>query len=361
MANKVYNMEGGLHSAAAYSAFEDALYGSCVASESDFVCTAGTGMTVQLTAGQGLISTGTGYARRIGSDSTNTITVSAASTANPRIDAIVAYIDNSVTPTTSVVDNTNDILKFKAVAGSPAASPVAPSAATIQSSVGAGNPYMVLWTVRVPANATSLATATFTDVRTFAKVEIGDGSITTPKLADEAVNQAKTDLSSFGAMTYLGALKVTAATTAATFTLPARYDNYKLRLVAHNDTQDEIWFDVRAMNGTSDLATSGYREFVTNATWSCQQSANATFVGATQVPASGHIYGGIEIVRASSAYWRQIKADLTATRGSLASFAARFNGRIESDTEITGFKLASGGNMSAGSYLQIWGWNNSDI
>ena len=200
MANKVYNMEGGLHSAAAYSAFEDALYGSCVASESDYVCTAGTGMTVQLTAGQGLISTGTGYARRIGSDSANTITVSAASTANPRIDAIVAYIDNSVTPTTSVVDNTNDILKFKAVAGSPAASPVAPSAATIQSSVGAGNPYMVLWTVRVPANATSLATATFTDVRTFAKVEIGDGSITTNKLANGAVTPAKIDYSSMGAV-----------------------------------------------------------------------------------------------------------------------------------------------------------------
>lgn len=189
MANKVYNMEGGLHSAAAYSAFENSLYGSCVASDSDFVCTAGTGMTVQLTAGDGLISTGTGFARRIGSDATNTITITAASNANPRMDAIVAYIDNSVTPVTTVIDNTNNILNFVAVAGTPAATPTAPSSATIQTAIGAGNPYMVLWYVTVPANATALNTATFTDNRTIAGVS--DGSIVTSKLADGAVTTAK--------------------------------------------------------------------------------------------------------------------------------------------------------------------------
>lgn len=165
MANKVFNMAGGLHSAAAYSAFEDAIYGSCVANDSSFVATAGTGMNVLLSSGDGLISTGTGFARRIEADATNTVPVTSASSANPRIDAIVAYIDMSVTPTVNVVDNTNDILKFKAVAGTPAASPSEPSAATIQSSVGAGNPYMVLWYLTVPTGATSVAVGTFTDVR----------------------------------------------------------------------------------------------------------------------------------------------------------------------------------------------------
>ena len=165
MANKVFNMAGGLHSAAAYSAFEDAVYGSCVADADSYAVSAGTGMNVTIATGNGLISTGTGFARRIQSDTTNTVAISAASTANPRIDAIVAYIDNSVTPTTDVTDNTNNILKFKAVSGTPAASPSRPSESAIQSGVGAGNPYMVLCYVTVPQNATTISTGTFADVR----------------------------------------------------------------------------------------------------------------------------------------------------------------------------------------------------
>lgn len=182
MANKVFNMAGGLHSAAAYSAFEDALYGSCVAGDSSYAVTAGTGMNVVVSTGNGLISTNSGFARRIASDSSNTVSITAASTANPRIDAIVAYIDNSVSPTTSVVDNTNGILKFKSVAGSPAANPSAPSASAIQSSVGAGNPYMVLAHVAVAKNAT--AVGAITDKRVIAgwvrmqvsTTDIGEGA-----------------------------------------------------------------------------------------------------------------------------------------------------------------------------------------
>lgn len=182
MANKVFNMAGGLHSAAAYSAFEDALYGSCVANDSSLAVNAGTGMNVTVATGNGLISTGTGFARRIATDATNTVSLTAASTANPRIDAVVAYIDNGVAPTTSVVDNTNGILKFKSVAGSPASNPSAPTAQAIQSSVGAGNPYMVLAYVAVAKNAT--AAGAITDVRKIAgstrlvmsNVDIGEGA-----------------------------------------------------------------------------------------------------------------------------------------------------------------------------------------
>lgn len=160
MANKVYNMAGGMHSAAAYSAFEDSLYGSCVAGDNSFAVTASSGMNVTIAPGNGLISTGTGFARRIASDTSNAVTITAASTANPRIDAVVAYIDNSVTPTTTVVDNTNGILKFKSVAGSPAAAPARPSDSAIQSSVGAGNPFMVLAYVAVARSASTVGAVT---------------------------------------------------------------------------------------------------------------------------------------------------------------------------------------------------------
>lgn len=168
MANKVFNMAGGSHSAAAYSAFEDAMYGSCVASETDYSISSVTGMNVTLSTGYGLISTGSGYARRIGSDATNTVTIAAASASNPRKDAIIAYIDMSVSPTTSVTDNTNGILKFTSVAGSPSATPAAPSASAISNAIGAGNPYVILYYVNVPANATSLNASNIDDNRKIA-------------------------------------------------------------------------------------------------------------------------------------------------------------------------------------------------
>lgn len=221
MANKVFNMAGGLHSAAAYSAFEDAMYGSCVASSTDYVCSAGSGMNVTLSSGDGLIDTGLGYARRIQSDANQTISITAASASNPRIDVIVGYIDNSVAPTTSVQDNTNGILKFKSVAGTPAATPVAPSAATIQSSVGAGNPYIVFYSVRVPANASALTNATFTRVAKVANLatssDIADGAITTSKIATNAVDHTKINWDSMasGAPVALG-LSATGGTFTAT-------------------------------------------------------------------------------------------------------------------------------------------------
>lgn len=164
MANKIYNVNGGKHSAAAYAAFEKSLYGSCVATSSDYTATAGTGMKVNLSTGNGLIDSGSGYAYRIGSDATNTINI-ATSSSSARVDSIVAYVDTGVAPSTSVLDNSNNMLKFVAVTGTPSATPVAPSSATIQSAIGAGNPYMVLWDVTIPANATALTNATFTDRR----------------------------------------------------------------------------------------------------------------------------------------------------------------------------------------------------
>ena len=220
MANKVFNMAGGKHSAAAYSAFENAMYGSCVASDSDFVATAGTGMNVSLSKGNGLIDTGLEYARRIQSDATQTIAISAASSANPRKDAIVAYIDNSVAPSTSYTDNTNNILKFTSVDGTPAANPSAPSAATIQTAVGAGNPYVVLWHVLVPKSATSLTAATFTRACRVANMtdtaNIRDGGVTTAKLASAAVDSSKLDWTSIFAKTqYAGSPFTTTSTTMA--------------------------------------------------------------------------------------------------------------------------------------------------
>lgn len=164
MTKKVFNLAGGKHSDAAYAAFENRLLGSVKASISSFLVSAGTGMQAVVSAGDGLISIGSGNARRIQSDANENVTVTAASASFNRRDTVVAYIDTAVTPSTGVVDNTNNVLKFACVAGTAAATPAAPSDATIQAAIGAGNPFLRLYEILVPQNAVNLSGATFTDV-----------------------------------------------------------------------------------------------------------------------------------------------------------------------------------------------------
>ena len=199
MANKVYNLNGGLYSGDAFTAFETRIAssnnGSIVASPSDLKVSAGSGMNVTVATGAGIIGNGTLSGVRFAIDAPVTVAVNAASTANPRMDSVVAYIDKSVSASTSVVDNTGlGIIKFKSVAGTPASAPTAPSTATIQSSIGAGNPYMVLSNVTVPKSSSAASSFTITDMRvTPTSAIITDSSITTSKLANKAVTSDKVD------------------------------------------------------------------------------------------------------------------------------------------------------------------------
>ena len=184
MTKRVFNMGGGAHSDAAYTAFENAAYGSCVANATSLAVSAGSGMSVRIAAGDAIISTPSS-GKRIQSDAVETVTISAANATYPRIDSVVAYIDSAIQPTPAVIDNVNGILKFAAVAGTPAASPTAPTESMIQAAIGAGNRYMVLADVKVPNGATSMNTATFTDRR---KVAIMIDSSNLAKKAVKAEN-----------------------------------------------------------------------------------------------------------------------------------------------------------------------------
>ena len=186
MTKRVFNMGGGAHSDAAYTAFENAAYGSCVANATSLAVSAGSGMSVRIAAGDAIISTPSS-GKRIQSDAVETVTISAANATYPRIDSVVAYIDSVIQPTTAVIDNVNGILKFAAVAGTPAASPTAPTESMIQAAIGASNRYMVLADVKVPNGATSMNTATFTDRRKVATM------IDSSNLAKKAVKAENID------------------------------------------------------------------------------------------------------------------------------------------------------------------------
>lgn len=187
MTKRVFNMGGGAHSDAAYTAFENAAYGSCVANATSLAVSAGSGMSVRIAAGDGIISTPSS-GKRIQSDAIETVTISAANATYPRIDSVVVYIDSAVQPTTTVIDNVNGILKFAAVAGTPAANPTAPTESMVQAAIGAGNRYMVLADVKVPNGATSMNTATFTDRRKVATMVDGNN------IAKKAVKAENIDL-----------------------------------------------------------------------------------------------------------------------------------------------------------------------
>lgn len=89
-----------------------------------------------------------GYLFYAWADAINTLTITNNASGNPRLDAIVAYIDLAVVSSAS--NNNPNALKFLVVAGTPAGSPAEPSGSTIQAAVGAGNPYYILADQNVP-------------------------------------------------------------------------------------------------------------------------------------------------------------------------------------------------------------------
>lgn len=121
-------------------------------------------MSVIVKVGDIAIDSGTGFRYCGWVDADKTLTITTANATNPRKDLVVAYIDKSVVQSTT--SNNINALKLAVVAGTAAASPVEPSGATIQTAVGAGNPYCILALVAVPATDTIITDNQITDRRT---------------------------------------------------------------------------------------------------------------------------------------------------------------------------------------------------
>ena len=126
-----------------------------------FAVTAGSGLSVNIATGRAYLlaaSGGNGYPVINDATITNKALTSNG-TGNPRIASIVLYKDLTISANS---DDTNTTFILE-VLGTAASSPVPPSAATIQTAVGAGNPYTILNNVRVNSGATS--PTSLTDVR----------------------------------------------------------------------------------------------------------------------------------------------------------------------------------------------------
>lgn len=96
-------------------------------------------------------------------DATVTQTITAADPSNPRIDRVVATVQDAY-----YSGSANNVI-FQVIAGTPAGSPVAP--ATPANSIS-------LATIQVPAGATSIVSGNITDTRTLVTTNLPIGDIT---------------------------------------------------------------------------------------------------------------------------------------------------------------------------------------
>lgn len=127
---------------------------------------AGANMSVDVAIGDAMLyrSDGT-YGHPVFNDAVYNQVITTADPSNPRNDIVVIYVDYGETPSTGVSNNTNGVVKIKAVAGTPAGSPADPSVSAIQASVGSGNPWAYIARVRVAAAAASIGNSVIDDLR----------------------------------------------------------------------------------------------------------------------------------------------------------------------------------------------------
>lgn len=118
--------------------------------------------------GSAFVATAAGVSYFGWTDSTVNVTVTTSNPSNPRIDTVVGYVDLSLITSST----TNNVGSFKVIAvpGTAAASPTAPTTASIQAAIGSGNPYLILADIAVGAAASNIVTGNITDRRVPAAV-----------------------------------------------------------------------------------------------------------------------------------------------------------------------------------------------
>jgi hypothetical protein len=127
-------------------------------------------MSVNIAPGRGFfkkqVMTYHGY-----SDAVENIAINPNNSGNPRIDAVVLYVDLSVTPNSDA----SNVLKSIVVQGTPASSPVAPTDNEIQTAIGSENPFLRLANVYVASGASSISNANIIDTRVQAYLKTPGG------------------------------------------------------------------------------------------------------------------------------------------------------------------------------------------
>jgi hypothetical protein len=148
---------------------------------------AGANLSIDVSIGQCILALPSGLVSYWAwTDAATNVTIATADATNPRIDTIVAWVDQTVA--SSGTTNSLGALKFMSVAGTASGTPTAAADATIQTAVGASSAWIKLATVTVAAGATTITNAVITDART----QLGPTAVSkTVAIADAAITPVK--------------------------------------------------------------------------------------------------------------------------------------------------------------------------
>lgn len=135
-------------------------------------------LTVKVIKGRAYIKAASGNSYPIRADADSNVSIGSNSSGNPRIDALVLFIDLSAAPNSDA----SNVAKLQVVQGTPAPSPSIPSDPVIQAEIGASNPFIRLANISVASGATSILNANITDFRVpvafkVGKVELKEGRV----------------------------------------------------------------------------------------------------------------------------------------------------------------------------------------
>jgi hypothetical protein len=153
----------------------------------------GANMSVDISIGDAMLPiSSTSYSYHGWTTAVQNVTIASASPSYARISTIVAYVNLSVVSPAS--PNNPGALVFAEIAGTPGASPTAPTNSTIQAALGAGVPWTPLSNVTVPVSATQIVSANIADTRIgwAVRADLWGGNLNTvghnvPNVADDTV------------------------------------------------------------------------------------------------------------------------------------------------------------------------------
>lgn len=264
------------------------------------------------------------------------VTIPAAPATNNRIDLIVAYADNPPSGTSTVVDNPA-ACGIIVVSGTAAASPTAPTDATIRSAITADGAtgstayYAILAQIRVGTGVTTIGSGVITQG---AKVEsgakAGANTVSTNSIADGAVTSQKVDWTTLAPY-----WKTVATSTSSSVTLPAGYRLYRVRLIGQK-TGTNSWGVLSCPQATG--TTWIYIQGMSGGTWVAAErsvtasSDKAIMDGARNATASGLQSWDITISKQTTTGTECMATWETSTNGSLTFNTGRSIFNVTSGT-----------------------------